>query len=137
MSSNQALHSLLFLFADIKSGCYAEEEPEAEVDLTNLFARVAALDSTKSSAPGSTDAAELQRIEDDVDTSLAYLHARQHERERGKGRGEDEMLQQRNVKRVEMSLEEQRVAKEEMELMQKEREKAEALRGESCKIRTG
>ena len=109
--------------ADVAHAARAEpQEPEPEVDLSNLFAKVAQLDSSRSAIPGLPSEEQRRELEEDVDRSLAYLHARQRERERGKGAAAREE-EKGGVERREITEEERRE-------MGKERERAEALRGE-------
>jgi hypothetical protein len=116
--------------ADVAYAARAEpQEPEPEVDLSNLFAKVAQLDSSRSAIPGLPSEEQRRELEEDVDRSLAYLHARQRERERGKGAAAREE-EKGGVERREITEEERREEEEERREMGKERERAEALRGE-------
>ncbi len=119
-----------------------DEEPEPEVDLTALLERVKLLDSSKELKAGVTlggagqeeeDEEERKRIEADIDHSLAYLSEKDRARQARRGRLQEDDLPQRTggVKKLELTEEEREHEAAEREEMLKEKEKSEALRGES------
>ncbi|CAD6887544.1 unnamed protein product [Tilletia laevis] len=121
-----------------------DAEPEPEVDLSNLFARVAKLDSSKNAvislgAPqpldASADAETAEDIEADIDHSLAYLYERERARERARtGRAKEHEQRQQGlsgsnvIEVASMSAEDRKKMEEEAEEMKADKEKAEALR---------
>ncbi|GAK62029.1 uncharacterized protein PAN0_001c0226 [Moesziomyces antarcticus] len=72
-----------------------DEEPEPEVDISNLVARVAAMGDLASTQAGLAEQIARSRaqnetasdVENDIDHSLAYLHERERQRQKAKGRG--------------------------------------------------
>jgi hypothetical protein len=122
---------------DVKDPYAEESEPEPEVDLTNLIERVKQLDSGKNAKittiGGVQDEEEARRIEEDIDHSLSYLSHKERQRQKGKGKGlQDDSLPMKGPEAKEMTEEERKQDAEEREEMLKEKERAEALRGESC-----
>lgn len=111
-----------------------DEEPEPEVDISQLVARVAALGDSANTQAGI--AAEIDRsrgqnetasdVENDIDHSLAYLHEKERQRQKAKGQGVPD--ESRKV-----TFEQQDVVDAEgnaidLAALQKEKEKAEAVR---------
>ncbi|SPO20307.1 uncharacterized protein UTRI_00706_B [Ustilago trichophora] len=111
-----------------------DEEPEPEVDISQLVARVAALGDSAGTQAGM--AAEIARsrgqnetasdVENDIDHSLAYLHEKERQRQKAKGQGAPD-----ESRRV--TFEQQDVVDAEgnaidLAALQKEKEKAEAVR---------
>ncbi|KAK0537840.1 hypothetical protein OC834_000659 [Tilletia horrida] len=122
-----------------------DAEPEPEVDLSALFARVAKLDSSKnavitlgagpqaSASSASEQAETAEEIEADIDHSLAYLYERERARERartGRAReGQAGLAGNSNVVDVaSLSAEERQKMEAEAEEMKADKEKADALR---------
>lgn len=108
----------------------AEEEPEPEVDLSGLLAKVAALGDSGASQAGIAQEIAKHRaahetasdVEQDIDHSLAYLHEKERQRQKAKGRGgADEHNKPALVESVDMN-------SEDVEAMKKDKEKAEAVR---------
>lgn len=72
-----------------------DEEPEPEVDISNLVARVAALGDSAGTQAGIAEEIARSRgqhetasdVENDIDHSLAYLHEKERQRQKAKGRG--------------------------------------------------
>lgn len=122
-----------------------ESDPESEVDLSNLIARVSSLSTDNTSLPYSSHQAEDSSLEADIDRSLSHLHQKQRERNKGlSGRfGEDtdgdakrgkivrEEKEGDDINEEELDKEIREKLRQEREDMRKDKEKAEALRGES------
>lgn len=112
-----------------------ESDPEPEVDLTNLIARVSSLaaNDTLSLSNRPSDQEERRNLEDDIDRSLAYLHSKERDRRNPNSR-KDEDRSEKLVREREIGGEETEEERERMRLeresMRKDKEKAEALRGE-------
>lgn len=108
----------------------AEVEPEPEVDLSALMAKVAALGPSGASQAGITQEIARHRaahetvsdVEQDIDHSLSYLHDKERQRQIAKGRGgAEETTKPITVEHVDLN-------SEDMEAMKKDKEKAEAVR---------
>lgn len=113
-----------------------DEEPEPEVDISALVARVAALgDSASTQAGVSADIARnrgqhetASDVENDIDHSLSYLHEKERQRQKARGRGGvgDEATSRREpVEAVDIDAEGNKL---DFEQMKKDKEKAEAVR---------
>ncbi|KAE8211842.1 hypothetical protein CF327_g4444 [Tilletia walkeri] len=145
--ARRKLESNAWRYKDNEADSDPDAEPEPEVDLTNLFARVAKLDSSKNAiitlgAPQaqdpSGDVETAEELETDIDHSLAYLYERERARERARtGRARE--LEQRQqglsgsggsnvIDVASMSAEDRKKLEEEAEEMKADKEKADALR---------
>ncbi|KAK0568073.1 hypothetical protein OC861_002317 [Tilletia horrida] len=119
-----------------------DAEPEPEVDLSALFARVAKLDSSKNAvitigAPSSSSQSKAETVETaedieaDIDHSLAYLYERERARERARtGRATEQGGSGGNhvVEVASMTAKERARMEQEAEEMKADKEKADALR---------
>lgn len=114
-----------------------DEEPEPEVDISNLVARVAALgDSAGTQAGVAEDIARSRGqhetasdVENDVDHSLAYLHEKERLRQKAKGRAEAARTSgdaaKSHLEALDVDADGNPI---DLEALQKEKEKAEAVR---------
>ncbi|TKY90852.1 hypothetical protein EX895_000850 [Sporisorium graminicola] len=115
-----------------------DEEPEPEVDISNLVARVAALGDSASTQAGIAEEIARSRgqhetasdVENDIDHSLAYLHEKERQRQKAKGRGGAVHSPPDEARKA--ALEALNVDADgnaiDYEALQKEKEKAEAVR---------
>lgn len=109
-----------------------DEEPEPEVDISNLVARVAALgDSAGTQAGVAEDIARSRGqhetasdVENDIDHTLAYLHEKERMRQKAKGRGGQD-AHKAHTEALNVDAESSAI---DLEALQKEKEKAEAVR---------
>ena len=114
-----------------------DEEPEPEVDISNLVARVAALDASAGTQAGVAEEIARSRgqnetasdVENDIDHSLAYLHEKERQRQKAKGHGGAAQSPDESRK---VAFEAHDVDADgnaiDLEALQKEREKADAVR---------
>ncbi|CBQ68039.1 conserved hypothetical protein [Sporisorium reilianum SRZ2] len=115
-----------------------DQEPEPEVDISNLVARVAALGDSASTQAGVAEEIARSRgqhetasdVENDIDHSLAYLHEKERQRQKAKGRGGE--VQSPAGEATTVALEALNVDADgnaiDYEALQKEKEKADAVR---------
>ncbi|SPO21229.1 uncharacterized protein UTRI_00706 [Ustilago trichophora] len=111
-----------------------DEEPEPEVDISQLVARVAALGDSAHTQAGI--AAEIARsrgqnetasdVENDIDHSLAYLHEKERQRQKAKGQGVPD--ESRRVTFEQQDAVDAEGNAIDLAALQKEKEKAEAVR---------
>lgn len=111
-----------------------DEEPEPEIDISNLVARVAALGDSAGSQAGIAQEIARSRgqhetasdVENDIDHSLAYLHEKERLRQKAKGRGgAHEESNKVAVEALNVDAEGNAI---DLDALQKEKEKADALR---------
>ncbi|PWZ01383.1 hypothetical protein BCV70DRAFT_73101 [Testicularia cyperi] len=110
-----------------------EEEPEPEVDLTNLLAKVAALGESGATQAGIAEEIARHRaknetasdVENDIDHTLAYLHDKEHQRQVAKGHRGSTTRPEESRRQVVDAVE---LDPAELEEMQRQKEKAEAVR---------
>lgn len=111
-----------------------DEEPEPEVDISNLVARVAALGDSAGTQAGLAEEIARSRgqnetasdVENDIDHSLAYLHEKERQRQKAKGRGGAAPSPSENAKNPIEALDVDDAMH--LEALKKEKEKAEAVR---------
>lgn len=115
-----------------------DEEPEPEVDISRLVARVAALGDSAGTQAGVSEEIARSRgqhesvsdVENDIDHSLAYLHDKERQRQKAKGRGGG--VHAITVENSKMAFEALSVDANgneiDLEALQKEKEKADAAR---------
>lgn len=113
-----------------------DEEPEPEVDISNLVARVAALGDSASTQAGVSEQIARSRaqhetasdVENDIDHSLAYLHEKERQRQKAKGRGTTQTPETASkvvAEALEVDADGNPI---DYEALKKEKEKAEAVR---------
>ncbi|EST06558.1 hypothetical protein PSEUBRA_004466 [Kalmanozyma brasiliensis GHG001] len=113
-----------------------EEEPEPEVDISNLVARVAALGGSAGTQAGVAEEIARSRgqhetasdVENDIDHSLAYLHEKERLRQKAKGRGGQQDASSKAHSHSEALDVDADGNAIDLEALQKEKEKAEAVR---------
>ncbi|GAC99371.1 hypothetical protein PHSY_006972 [Pseudozyma hubeiensis SY62] len=111
-----------------------DEEPEPEVDISNLVARVAALGDSAGTQAGVAEELARSRgqhetasdVENDIDHSLAYLHEKERLRQKAKGRGGAH--EGGNKVASEALIVDAEGNAIDLDALQKEKEKADALR---------
>lgn len=114
-----------------------EEDSEPEVDISNLIARVAAFGDSAATQAGIAEQIARSRgqhetasdVENDIDHSLAYLHEKEQQRQKAKGRGGTAWSPDESSKVAIEALNVDANGNEiDLEALQKEKEKAEAVR---------
>ena len=114
-----------------------EEDSEPEVDISNLIARVAAFGDSAATQAGIAEQIARSRgqhetasdVENDIDHSLAYLHEKERQRQKAKGRGGTAWSPDESSKVAMEALNVDANGNEiDLEALQKEKEKAEAVR---------
>lgn len=114
-----------------------DEEPEPEVDISNLVARVAALGDSAGTQAGMAEQIARSRgqhetasdVENDIDHSLAYLHEKERQRQKAKGHGgaaqSPDEGRRVTFEALEVDADGNAI---DLEALKKEKEKAEAVR---------